>query len=360
MPARDVIVDVKYQCTCGIECNIEHLYWSDTCSKLVCPSLTCSREEIESYYCNLVLENMSTQEAMQYQNRSSNGFVCPDCEATLSTMKCTESKYCFFCQYCFWDSTDIQLSAESPELLMMQVISNEREAPYESRTDELIQQFKSKFHPPSNNHTRATPHRFPIGPWKWQDMEDQLQRKIPEHERTSILNPLGTQTPWFERVSDRLRQATDPSQLSTRTQKLQQPMISSIFRQDLVPLRPLLRTKRSRKCLDAVVKHNQPGFLVKPQVGPLTGDSSMYGSTSWFKKANLALGYIPHVTVEKLPFRSQADPQMIEMWLRFRNPLDDNVKIECAFHTSSMQVGRTVIPKVVHVNISLLIYESIR
>ena len=52
----------------------------------------------------------------------------------------------------------------------------------------------------------------------------------------------------------------------------------------LYPCRKLLLTKRSLRCR-ACVNAARPGILLKPQINPLTGDSSMRAKSAWWKKA---------------------------------------------------------------------------
>jgi hypothetical protein len=72
------------------------------------------------------------------------------------------------------------------------------------------------------------------------------------------------------------------------TQPSEQPIDCSLLR----PRRKLLLTKRSLRCR-VCVDAGRPGILVKPQINPLTGDSSMLAKSSWWKKATFASSHLP-------------------------------------------------------------------
>ena len=70
-------------------------------------------------------------------------------------------------------------------------------------------------------------------------------------------------------------------------QRLMQPAEQPVDVSLLRPRRKLLLTKRSLRCR-ICVDDGRPGILLKPQINPLTGDSSMLAKSSWWKKATFA------------------------------------------------------------------------
>ncbi|GMF17672.1 unnamed protein product [Phytophthora lilii] len=101
----------------------------------------------------------------------------------------------------------------------------------------------------------------------------------------------------------------------------------------LFPSRPLLRVKRTWRCVESI-ERGTAGILVKPQISPMSGDSSLPVSASWFKKANLAAQYVPVVTFQRLPYRGD-NGGSIECVLLVENPLDDAIRITFRAPTAS-------------------------
>lgn len=310
---------VEYKCGCGQFKPLDELFWSEPCSKLVCKDPTCSICEIDSYYCPFMLENMPSQEAMQYRNKSANCFTCPDCEAMLSVIV-DDSKHFFVCSYCRWDSLDINLVEDSEQMLIMSSLSKERESIHETLVNELVQYYEKRLSPVK----RKPKPKKPTGPWKWHDVEAKIETRTPQHVNDpEIQDCLNTIQPGgvVQEVSD-----TEQTSLHVR---FHHPMDQPVDSRALWPGRLLLRTKKSYRCVAAMEK-GLPGIVLKPQINPMTGDSSVHRMASWFKKANLAMHYLPTVFLDQV--------LKTEFHLLIINPLDESIEIEFDSTCSSTDV----------------------
>ena len=68
--------------------------------------------------------------------------------------------------------------------------------------------------------------------------------------------------------------------------------------------------KKSYRCKEVVAK-GLPGIVLKPQLNPLAGDSSMRTNTSWWKKADLAILYIPSLHILQMPRKDLMEIQLL-------------------------------------------------
>ncbi|POM65001.1 LOW QUALITY PROTEIN: Dynactin light chain p62 subunit [Phytophthora palmivora] len=162
-------------------------------------------------------------------------------------------------------------------------------------------------------------------------MEQRREHQWPE--LTKQLTALQTQgTSWGEDTSEKTREALeklsqkrDMGEVSTLHQRLLNPLDQSRDADKLFPSRPLLRVKRTWRCVESI-ERGTAGILVKPQISPMSGDSSLPVSASWFKKANLAAQYVPIVTFQRLPYRNDGAGD-VECVLLVENPLDDAIRV---------------------------------
>ncbi|KAE9310297.1 hypothetical protein PR003_g20299 [Phytophthora rubi] len=370
-------VCVRYACKCGHLAPVSSLYFSETCEKLVCRLPGCSVEEFESYYCGNLLVNLPSKEASMYQNRSSRCFSCPTCETTLSTaFHESKQRFFFLCAHCRWDSLDLGLADDDPDALVMTAITRERQAAHEDVFQALQSHYStlSSASSTGNTLTSTTGAAFgrssslqmladsmkelqrehqmkkfrlqrmaEMGGWKYdqalakvQEKEQWLLEQRREHQWPELQRQfaaLPTQgTSWGEDTSEKTRetleelaQKSDMGEVSTLHQRLLNPLDQSREADRLFPFRPLLRVKRTWRCVESI-ERGTAGILVKPQISPMSGDSSLPVSASWFKKANLAAQYVPVVTFQRLPYRAEAGG-VVECVLLVENPLDDAICI---------------------------------
>ncbi|KAG6613693.1 dynactin light chain p62 subunit [Phytophthora cinnamomi] len=370
-------VRVRYACKCGHLAPVSALFFSETSEKLVCRLPGCSVEEFESYYCGNLLVNLPSKEASMYQNRSSRCFSCPACETALSTaFHESKQRFFFLCAHCRWDSLELGLADDDPDALVMTAITRERQAAHEDVFQALHSHYSTLSSSSSGGNTLASAsgaafgrssslqlladsmkelqreHQMKkfrlqrmaeMGGWKYdqalakvQEKEQWLLEQRREHQWPELqkqLSALQTQgTSWGDDTPEKTRetleklaQKSEMGEVSTLHQRLLNPLDQSREADRLFPSRPLLRVKRTWRCVESI-ERGTAGILVKPQISPMSGDSSLPVSASWFKKANLAAQYVPVVTFQRLPYRAEAGGD-VDCILLVENPLDDAIRI---------------------------------
>ncbi|OWZ24392.1 Dynactin light chain p62 subunit [Phytophthora megakarya] len=369
-------ISVLYACQCGHLAAVSSLFYSETCDKLVCRLPGCSVEEFESYYCGNLLVNLPSKEASMYQNRSSRCFSCPTCDTTLSTaFHESEQRFFFLCPHCRWDSLALGLADDDPDALIMTAITRERQAAHEDVFQVLHSHYATLSSSSTNGGTATTSaasfgrssslqlladsmkelqreHQMKkfrlqrmaeMGGWKYdqalakvQEKEQWLMEQRREHQWPELAKQLATMqtqgTSWGQDASEKTRevleklsQTREMGHVSTLHQRLLNPLDQARDADKLFPSRPLLRVKRTWRCVESI-ERGSAGILVKPQISPMSGDSSLPVSASWFKKANLAAQYVPVVTFQRLPYRND-DTSGVECVLLVENPLDDAIRI---------------------------------
>ncbi|RLN58982.1 hypothetical protein BBJ29_001484 [Phytophthora kernoviae] len=381
MAESDVVdgVCVRYVCKCGHLAPLSGIFYSETCEKLVCRLPRCSVEEFESYYCGNLLVNLPSKEASMYQNRSSRCFSCPTCETALSTaFHEDKQRFFFLCAHCRWDSLDLELFDDDPDSLVMMAITRERQAVHEDVFQALHSYYSTLSSSSSTGGSGAMAstsgagfgrssslqlladsmkelqreHQMKkfrlqrmseMGGWKYdqvltkvQEKEKWLLEQRKEHQWPELAKQLAALptegTSWSEDLPDKSREMLEQlsktsamGEISNVHQRLLNPLDQSWDANQLFPSRPLLRVKRTWRCVESI-KRGTAGILVKPQISPMSGDSSLPVSASWFKKANLAAHYVPVVTFQRLPYRVE-DGGHVECVLLVENPLDDYIRV---------------------------------
>ncbi|KAF0698257.1 Aste57867_11114 [Aphanomyces stellatus] len=337
-------MSVKYLCGCGRPYPLSELYWSDTCKKIVCPWPTCSLQEIDSYFCRFQMDNLPSKEAGAYKNRSARTFACPDCKSTLQTLKHDE-KYLFFCAHCRWDS-EAMLTDEDPDTLMMVANARERD---EHVFDVLLAHYQQKSQAASNQllaskrasaHSSSSRYLKPLLPmrhtappqlgWKMEHLEAKLRATaatavtgIDAALQKKCDDKFPSHVVFDDRTDDAAACAaeSDMSKVSTLAQRnLCTPLLQTRDVGALFPSRPDLRVKRSWRCVESMA-NGQPGILIKPQINPMTGDSSMVVAASWWKKATLAIHYLPTITIQR-----RWDAHGVA-WLLVENPMEEDIAL---------------------------------
>lgn len=373
-------VVVRYGCKCGYLAPLQSLFFSEMCQKLVCRQPRCSVEEFEAYYCGYLLVNMPSKEASMYQNRSSRCFSCVDCETPLSTaFHDALQKYFFFCAHCHWDSVALGLVEDDPDMLLMSAVARERECTQEDVFHTLLSHYTSASAAASSSARSGRTYstgaaRFlpslsspsllslaesmkelqheqqmkkfrmqrmaEMGGWKYaqalakiQEKEQWLIDQRSEHEHPQLRKqldrfpaPSAAETDGDEELT-KLASLSQMSEISTLHQRWANPLDQPRDATRLFPPRPLLRVKRTWRCVESI-ERGSAGILVKPQISPMSGDSSLPVPASWFKKANLAVHYLPIVSFHKLPYRVDGSDR-VECILLVENPLDDPIRIVC-------------------------------
>ena len=147
-----------------------------------------------------------------YRNRSSHAYMCPQCHAALGIG--VDDDLCFFiCSYCRWDSIEIGLSEQQPNLLLVTAL--EREHPRENRVRRLIEFFDSPL-----EETPVVDSAFQQ-PWTWHDAELKSQYCESVMHEYQVWPELSLA---FETRTDSVLQQVDTANISTLEQRLEWPM----------------------------------------------------------------------------------------------------------------------------------------
>lgn len=383
-------VCIRYGCKCGSLVPVSALFFSELCQKPVCRQPHCSVEEFESYYCGYMLVNMPSKEASTYQNRSSRCFSCVGCGNVLSTaFHDALRKYFFVCAHCRWDSLALGLVDDDPDTLVMSAVAHEREGAQEDAFHALLSFHSAAAAaaatPARSSRTGGSSFSFAttpsasgvsrgravsllsladsmkevqreqqmkkfrlrriaeMGGWRYEQAmekvalqelwlaEQQKEYQWPELKRQLEHLPLH-QGGHDGEVATRdalvqMAQESRMSDVSTLQQRLTNPLEQSRDVAHLFPVRPPLRVKRAWRCVESI-ERGSAGILVKPQISPMSGDSSLPVPASWFKKANLAIHYMPIVTLVALPTRANGSTT-VECVLLVENPLDEAIQLVC-------------------------------
>jgi dynactin-4 len=340
-------------------------------------------EDIDAYYCPDSLDTFSSQEAMLYLNRSPKCFECPSCGNTLRTAG-EGSQFFFLCGYCRWNSKELGIVAERSELLFKEAMVPERESLIEKKFTSLQKNLvaKMKQNAESQRERRLKGLRVnvkgarPKDVWNWNNVEESLMQKVDGLKLSEVgLTPLfdletaaaenaktpavadGVLSKWTEsllgvdpapqevrfkplvfdfrivrlltRCLLQLYGAFDLAGVTGIEQRLTQPSEQPVDASLLRPRRKLLLTKRSLRCR-VCVDAGRPGILVKPQINPLTGDSSMLAKSSWWKKATFASAYLPSIRLVQgaTPQTMAADAGgAMSLIMLLTNPSDSEVRI---------------------------------
>ncbi|KAF1783555.1 Regulator of chromosome condensation 1/beta-lactamase-inhibitor protein II [Phytophthora cactorum] len=330
-------VCVRYACKCGHLTPVSSLFFSETCEKLVCRLPQCSVEEFESYYCGNLLVNLSSKEASMYQNRSSRCFSCPTCETTLSTA-IHEQRYFFLCAHCRWDSLELGLVDDDPDALIMTAITRERQAAHEDVFQTLHSHYTTFSSSSANRGTAAAlssssgasfgrssslqlladsmkelqrEHQMKkfrlqrmaeMGGWKY----DQALAKVQEKEKWLLQQRREHQWPELTKQLAK-RDMGEVSTAPTTTESVGSvPCADKLF-----PSRPLLRVKRTWRCVESI-ERGTAGILVKPQISPMSGDSSLPVSGLGSRKPTWPRNDAIRITFRSAPVTSEASEEVLE------------------------------------------------
>ncbi|GBG33256.1 Dynactin subunit 4 [Hondaea fermentalgiana] len=308
--------------------ELTDLLFCQTCKRILTRHPRDVVDEIDAYYCPHSLDNMTSSEAMSYMNRSPRFFDCPVCQAVLSTRilntahedtsaEMPAARFFLACSHCQWDSVNLTLVASSPEELITLALQREKENDPE----------RTRLFPALTKHFSTVETELGLS-------------SVPSPEKSSLLSSRSAggshakynqaaslregnngddddgddddddeanESLWRWEDADRAaRLRSDEALLGSPDNEtpddLADLLQSIVLRDDETssqrrPKRSRLRIKRSircRKCMDA----NQDNILVKGQINPLKGDSSIRTNVGqWFKKKSLAYDFLPRIAV---------------------------------------------------------------
>jgi len=316
-------ISIRYSCWDGRLCGIAELLFCESCRRILSRHPQDVVDEIDSYYCQQSLDNLPSSEAMTYLNRSTRFFECSRCCNVLSiraTSGAAVSKYFengtpnvedntvlyyFCCGHCRWDSLSCGLFGHSPEDLIK--VGHEKETNARESESRLVSQLVSHF---QGMDKVGIPEDVDVDEkmnklWRWQDAEDEYTKVSSIHTSPMVLETSND----IQETFHQLEQENCESQ-------------TGIEKALVLPDRLSLRTKRSIRCRQCMAS-GLPNILVKPQINPLKGDSSMRTNIgAWFKKKSLAYDYLPRIVAHYHP----SDDKILQLVVT--NPRDTTAVIK--------------------------------
>ncbi|CCI39683.1 unnamed protein product [Albugo candida] len=258
---------------------------------------------------------------------------------------------------------------DDPDLLLMSAIARERETPQEDIFHALLSFHQKNTEKTTDSDTdrhiatsekrttamlslqrdqekiqRRREKSYERGVWKMETMLESLE------ERKTWLENAWKEIEWTELrqqlssyasnestagLDDRninliqdLAKVSDMSALSNLKQRFLAPLEQHRNVANLYPFRPCLRTKKTWRCAESM-KKGSAGILVKPHISPLSGDSSLPVPGTWFKKATLAVHYIPMITFVQLPRKRSSECESYRYFtiLLIENPMDEWIQL---------------------------------
>jgi len=303
---------VSFRCEGEVEWfGLSDLYFCETCSRVLSAHPRDVVDEIDAYYCPQSLDNLPSSEAMVNMQRSVRQFQCPVCEAIV-VQKSRDGSFIFVCGYCRWTSDYAGLTGNSGPNLAEKALEMEKKSHETEQTliSELIKHFSQK-----------EMDLLPATPSPQKETRKSVKERMEDAER-ELQAPLWKWEDADEAFESRTKKAlTEPTvlQVPGEIQQLQEKLAEPLKRDAALPFRLKLRTKRSVRCRQCF-NENQPSILVKTQINPLKGDSSMRTNVgAWFKKKSLAMDFLPRLSVRK--------PQGDGFLLIVTNPTDFPMEI---------------------------------
>lgn len=336
MDIFDPVNKITYSCNCDKQFTLPELYYCNGCQKITCPF--CITEEIDSYYCPNCLENMASAEAILNQNRCKKCYECPLCLCAL-TYNVNGDLYYLNCSSCHWNSLSIGMTADNPYNIKKEVDKSQHQE--FTRVLELVQReardvaaLKDKNRPRRRLPTRQTlltspsvgtvgsahahAHAAPRPPISLADIEKTQDDKL---KKLYTFPPI---TESFETILDHLYNITDLNQVSTLQQRFSHLQVQPPFIKDLVPMKKLLHTRRSKRCR----KCDQ--LLIKPDLN--------FAAKIEFKRLRIAYATLPRTMIAR-PFQASENGLVAE--LAITNPLHTTAELrfsasELPHHTTKV------------------------
>ena len=114
-------VSVQYRCGCDEFCNLELLYFCQTCQKLNC--VYCVNNQIDQYFCRNCMETMVWTDIRKLNYLCKNCYSCPRCFHILNTVTSSDNLhkndsgcttlYSLICLHCRWSTREAGLPDSS-------------------------------------------------------------------------------------------------------------------------------------------------------------------------------------------------------------------------------------------------------
>lgn len=289
----------------GFWSPISALYWSTSSRILVSRHPFSCIEEIISQYCPQCLSRY-TEAELRTSNRCPACFQCPCCWGVLSR-GADANGTTLTCTGCGWIHATVKtIVSPSSDGIFNDILKSLKEEEASNWTSQLPRV-------DSKTNTR----------WKMTDLESSLQSKS--------LTPQNLKAAPRDTEIQSCNSAKSDQELTTLTQRINQPGSQPVMMADLVPSGFRLRSKRTLRCRKDV-EEGKMSILVQPKLFPLEGDSSQkLQRGKWFVKDSSATHEILSITITKLPDLQVINGQQVAYFcLTITNPKDYTVRVKIA------------------------------
>ena len=352
LPATPQFSDLPSDTTLAYSQPQSRLLFCEDCQRLKCDR--CLFSEINCYYCPNCLFEVPTASVKNERNRCMrNCFQCPTCqsvlsvvaeESTLTTLSgmtsTTQGRYYLLCSFCRFDSRDLApIDPALPNIHqqpwtfdrptgLASITQKEDDArwdvlQFEWLRDVLEQRIRKAHQHPSQARSSFAAGaqktasdagslvdeflrsaQRPAAPPTPLSRQNTLQGVVEEDDQDSLHAFTTTDTSMEANTVEELMRLTDADEISTLEQRFQQLSDQPYLLSHIRPQRVLLRTKRTYRCRSC--RH----VAIKPE---------QKATAHTFKIANIALHYVPVITIQQLPQLRVGE--LSRVVLKFSNPV---------------------------------------
>ncbi|KAH9989716.1 dynactin p62 family-domain-containing protein [Russula compacta] len=302
---------------------LHELFFCEECDAVRCNR--CVSVEVSGYYCPNCLFEVPSASVRAEKNRCArNCFMCPNCRNTLSIVPSDppdaeslvanlsaigEPPFFLYCNYCRWDSAEVDITFEKPTGLAAQLQKFEDSAPESLEFERLKEHFEPFLRASSSSSQPPTAHSHPtpINPIA-AAASSALSRDIPGVGKYTPA-PRGRRekgardeiSEYRTRVEagsakdttnvDFMRRLEEVSQVAALGQRWANSWTTTLRTSELKPLRIPLHSKKTKRC--PTCRH----ILIKPE---------QKAQSVRFKIKLVAANYLPAMTVSFPPSQDVA------------------------------------------------------
>ncbi|KAI0248601.1 dynactin p62 family-domain-containing protein [Lactifluus subvellereus] len=308
---------------------LHELFFCEECDAVRCNR--CVSVEVSGYYCPNCLFEVPSASVRAEKNRCArNCFMCPNCRNTLSVVPSDppdaddegslavnstvvgEPPFYLYCNYCRWDSAEVDITFEKPTGLAAQLQKFEDSAPDSLEFERLKEHFEPFLRASSSSgltgHSHAahshTSHVNPItaaassalardipGVGKYTPAPRGRRDKGTRDEIAEYRSRVGVAGTKDAANVDFIRRLEEVTQVAALNQRWANSWTTTLRSSDLKPLRIPLHSKKTKRC--PTCRH----ILIKPEQKP---------QSVRFKIKLVAANYLPAMAVSFPPSQDPA------------------------------------------------------
>ncbi|KAI0269999.1 dynactin p62 family-domain-containing protein [Gloeopeniophorella convolvens] len=299
---------------------LHELFFCEECDAVRCNR--CVSVEVSGYYCPNCLFEVPSASVRAEKNRCArNCFMCPNCRNTLSVVPSDppdmddgrslagnlssvgEPPFFLYCNYCRWDSAEVDITFEKPTGLATQLQKYEDSAPDSLEFERLKEHFDPFLRASSSSGLSGHPqaarshaaHVNPItaaassalardipGVGKYTPPQRGRRDKGPRDEISEYRSRVETGGTKDAANVEYMRRLEEVSEVAALEQRWENSWTTTLRASDLKPLRIPLHSKKSKRC--PTCRH----ILIKPE---------QKAQSVRFKIKLVAANYLPAITI---------------------------------------------------------------